>query len=171
MSAPTEQQLAALAALERRIDALESRESIEALHAHFVRAVADRQFSDLASYFTPDATIDMRTHGPKSGTAEIAAHFEHMVTVPLVGAGYILTSPEISVSGDSAIGIWTWHRLHSSAEIAGQPVRVWGVWEEGRYDCHYARVDGTWKFSYLRFRVVRPDADPAGTPFPEGGPS
>ncbi len=171
MSDPTNDQMAALAALEDRVYALESREAIEALHAHFVRAVADREFDDLVSYFAADATIDMRIHGPKSGTAEIAAHFEHMVSVPLLGAGYILTSPEITVAGDTARGVWTWHRLHSSADIAGRPVQVWGVWEEGRYDCRYVKVGDAWKFSYMRFRVVRPDADPDGAPFPDGSVS
>jgi uncharacterized protein (TIGR02246 family) len=159
MSGPSDKDVSALEALEARIDALESREAIEALHAHFVRAVADREFDSLASYFSADATIDMRTHGPKSGADAIAAHFEHMVTVPLLGAGYILSSPEVAVSGDTATGVWTWHRLHSSADIAGHPVRVWGVWEEGRYDCRYVREGGTWKFASMRFRVVRPDAD------------
>ena len=167
MSDPTPGQVDALRALEARIDALESRESIEALHARFVRAVADREFDDLASYFSADATIDMRTHGPKQGSAAIAEHFEHMVTVPLLGAGYILSSPEVTVSGDDADGRWTWHRLYSTADIAGRPVQVWGVWEEGRYDCRYVRVDGEWKFAYMRFRIVRPDPDPEGAPLPE----
>jgi len=166
MSDPTSDQSEALIRLEARIDALESREAIEAFHARFVRAVADREFEALASYFSTDATLDMRTHGPKSGAAEIAAHFEHMVTVPLIGAGYILSSPDITVVGDDADGRWTWHRLHSSAQIGGQDVRVWGVWEEGRYDCRYRRQNGEWKFSYLRFRMVRPDADPEGAPLP-----
>ena len=169
MSDPTDDQVAALSALEARIDALESREAIEALHARFVRAVADREFDSLASYFSDDATIDMRTHGPKHGAAEIAAHFEHMVTVPLVGAGYILSSPEVTVDGDEADGRWTWHRLHSSADIGGHAVRVWGVWEEGRYDCRYVRQNGDWKFSYMRFRMVRPDPDAEGTPLPARG--
>ncbi|HEV7743174.1 MAG TPA: nuclear transport factor 2 family protein, partial [Pseudolysinimonas sp.] len=137
-----------------------------ALHARFVRAVADREFDSLASYFAPDATIDMRTHGPKQGADEIAAHFAHMVTMPLVGAGYILSSPEVTVAGDEADGRWTWHRLYSSADIAGRAVRVWGVWEEGRYDCRYIRLNGEWKFAYMRFRIVRPDADPEGAPLP-----
>jgi ketosteroid isomerase-like protein len=166
MSDPTDDDLAALRSLEARIDALESREAIEALHARFVRAVADREFDSLASYFSADATIDMRTHGTKHGAAEIAAHFEHMVTIPLIGAGYILSSPDVTVAGDDADGTWTWHRLHSSADIGGHAVRVWGVWEEGRYETRYVRRDGDWKFSYMRFRMVRPDPDPEGTPLP-----
>jgi uncharacterized protein (TIGR02246 family) len=154
------------AALAARLDALESRAVIEAMHARFVRAVADREFASLASYFTPDATIDMRTHGPKHGLAAIAEHFEHMATVPLAGAGYILSSPQITVARDEAEGRWTWHRLHASADVAGQAPRAGGLWEEGRYDCRYSRRDAEWRFSYLRFRMVHPDADAEGTPFP-----
>jgi uncharacterized protein (TIGR02246 family) len=166
MSDSADEHIDAYARLEQRIDALEAREAIQALHARFVRAVADRDFDHLASYFSAEATIDMRTHGPKHGAAEIAAHFEHMVTVPLLGAGYILSSPEVTVHGDEADGVWTWHRLYSSAAIAGRTVPVWGVWEEGRYDCRYVRQGAEWKFSYLRFRLVRPDADPEGAPLP-----
>jgi len=167
MSDPTAQQLAVLLALEARIDILESRERIEAMHAAFVRDVADREFDSLAAYFSTDATIDMRTHGPKRGAAAIAAHFEHMATVPLLGAGYILSSPIVTVAGDHAQGRWIWHRLHSSGDFAGRSMQVWGVWEEGRYDCRYVREDDGWKFSYMRFRIVRPDSDPDGSPFPD----
>nr|WP_241732312.1 nuclear transport factor 2 family protein [Galbitalea soli] len=148
-----------LADLHRRIDELESRAAIEILHSTFVRAVADRSFGELISYFAIDAVIDMRSHGPKRGAVAIAEHFEHMVAVPLIGASYLLSSPVVSVSGDSATGRWTWHRFHSTATVAGRDVPVWGVWEEGRYDCEYRRIDGAWKFSRMRFRVVRPDAD------------
>jgi hypothetical protein len=84
-----------------------------------------------------------------------------MAAVPLGGAGYVLSSPvvDVAVDGDSAAGTWTWHRFNAEATIGTKRVRVWGVWEEGRYRCRYRRTDGVWRFSHMHFRVVLPDSD------------
>lgn len=153
-----------LAQLEQRILELEARDEIQSMHAAFVRSVADRRFGDLVESFTDDAVIDMRTHGPKSGHASIAEHFQHMADVPLDGASYLLSSPVITVTGDTATGVWTWHRFYSSGEVSGRQIAIWGVWDEGRYDCEYARVGGRWRFSRMRFRIVRPTPDSDGAP-------
>jgi uncharacterized protein (TIGR02246 family) len=160
----TEAELELLADLERlraRLDELESRQAIEDLHRSFTRAVADRRFDELAGYFAPDGVIDMRRHGPISGRDAIAGHFAGMAAVPLTGAGYVLSSPVVAVDGDTASGTWTWHRFNADAIVGVKQVRVWGVWEEGRYWCEYRRVDGTWRFQSMRFRVVAPDHDDA----------
>ncbi|MGO4806131.1 nuclear transport factor 2 family protein [Arthrobacter sp. 2MCAF15] len=158
-----EEQIAALLALSSRVEDLESAEAIRNLHATFVRAVADRRFEILSRFFTSDATIDMRFHGEKRGSQAIAEHFDHMVNSPLEGASYLLSSPVISASGDEGTGTWTWHRFHSTANVAGRTVSSWGVWEEGQYRCRYRRgADGKWVFSEMRFRMVRPYADPNG---------
>ncbi len=149
-----------LQVLQRRVLRLESVAQIEDLHRTFVRAVADRDFEGLPAFFTDDATIDMRSHGPKVGRAAIREHFAHMADVPLDGAGYVLSSPVVDVNGDSASAVWTWHRFHSQAIVAGAPTRVFGVWQEGRYHCEYRRDDSGWRFSKMHFRVVRPDLDP-----------
>ncbi len=161
MSAQLEDQLAEL---ERRILDLEGRDEIQSMHATFVRAVADRRFDALAGYFADDAVIDMRAHGPRSGREAIAEHFQHMADVPLEGASYVLSSPVVTVDGDHATGVWTWHRFYSNAVVGGREVTVWGVWDEGRYDCEYTRIDGRWRFSRMRFRIVRPTPDPDGEP-------
>jgi ketosteroid isomerase-like protein len=145
--------------LRARLDALESAEAIKDLHRRFTRAVADRQFTELAEYFCSDGIIDMRRHGPISGRDAIARHFSGMGAVPLNGAGYALSSPVVDVDGDTASGTWTWHRFNSEATIGVKRVRVWGVWEEGRYRCTYRRVDGAWRFASMHFRVVLPDHD------------
>jgi uncharacterized protein (TIGR02246 family) len=155
---------AQLVALAVRVRDLEAVNEIEDLHRTFVRAVADREFDGLDDYFTEDATIDMRSHGPKSGREHIHEHFSHMAAVPLDGAGYVLSSPVVQVTGNSATAVWTWHRFHSQAVVAGQPTRVFGVWQEGRYHCEYRRTDAGWLFSRMHFRVVRPDLDAEHSP-------
>jgi uncharacterized protein (TIGR02246 family) len=147
--------------LQARLDALESLHAIEDLHRTFTRAVADRRFDELADSFCEDAEIDMRRHGPMYGRDAIAKHFAGMAAVPLSGAGYLLSSPVVEVEGDTAAGTWTWHRFNAEATVGTKPLRVWGVWEEGRYRCRYRRTDGGWRFASMHFRVVAPDHDDA----------
>jgi hypothetical protein len=71
-----------------------------------------------------------------------------MAAQPLTGAGYVLSSPVVEVTGDHASGEWTWHRF-----AAG------GTWEEGRYRCAYRRTEDGWRFARLHFRVVLPHHD------------
>jgi ketosteroid isomerase-like protein len=148
-----------IAALADRVGRLEDVEAIIKLHHTFTRAVADRQFTTLADYFCEDAVIDMRRHGPMAGRSAIAEHFAGMAAVPLNGAGYALSSPVVDVEGDTATGTWTWHRFNADALVGTEHARRWGAWEEGRYRCHYRRVDGVWRFARMHFRVVLPDAD------------
>jgi ketosteroid isomerase-like protein len=153
------EQLAELGRLDERVRELEALIDIEDLHRGFTRAVADRQFDTLSAYFTDDAVIDMRRHGETRGRDAIKGHFDGMAAVPLIGAGYLLSSPIVHVTDDVASGDWTWHRFIADGTAAGRPVRVWGVWEEGEYRCSYRRTEQGWRFSYMRFRVVRPEHD------------
>jgi ketosteroid isomerase-like protein len=150
---------AELALLDSRLTDLEALSDIEDLHRSFTRAVADRRFDALSGFFTDDAVIDMRSHGETRGKDAIKRHFDGMESVPLTGAGYLLSSPVVQVSGDAGSGEWTWHRFLADGTVAGRQVRVWGVWEEGRYHCSYRRTGRMWRFSRMRFRVVRPDRD------------
>jgi uncharacterized protein (TIGR02246 family) len=148
--------------LEQRVALLEARAAIENMHYSYVRALAERNFDGLVDWFTADAVIDMRTHGRKAGRDAIAEHFSHMIHTPLDGASYFVTAPVLEVRGDEASGAWTWHRLYSTVQAAGATVTAWGIWDEGRYDCSYRRDgDGRWRFSSMRFRVVRPRPDDA----------
>ena len=143
-----------LVALQARVQTLEDIESIKTLHREFTRAVADRRFDVLSGFFTDDAVIDMRRHGETHGRDAIGRHFDGMAAVPLTGAGYLLSSPIVHVSGEVATGEWTWHRLLADALVAG-----WGVWEEGRYRCSYRRTEDGWRISRMHFRVVLPEPD------------
>jgi ketosteroid isomerase-like protein len=150
-----------LGRLGERLRDLEAVTDIEDLHRRFTTAVANRQFDTLSGFFTDDAVIDMRRHGEKHGRDAIKRHFDGMESVPLVGAGWLLSSPVVHVTGDAASGEWTWHRFLADGTVAGRPVRVWGVWEEGRYRCSYRLTRHGWRFSRMRVRVVRPDHDDA----------
>jgi ketosteroid isomerase-like protein len=141
-----------LAALRARLRTLEDIEAIKRLHATFTRTLADREFLALPGFFTADAVIDMRRHGEIEGSAAITAHYDGMVSVPLAGAGYVLSSPVIAVVADEATGEWTWHRFLAD-----------GSWQEGRYRCSYRRTENGWLFSRMHFRVVLPIHDDTAT--------
>lgn len=160
---------ALVAALERRIDALESAQAIEALHADYVRAVADRDVQRVMQAFADDAEADLRGHGLTRGKAEIERLLARVGGPEAPRAGYVLSSPDIVVEGDRARGTWTWHRLFCEFPTATGMLRVWGPWYEGRYRCEYLREDGRWKFARVHFRVVLPDAD-AQPPSPSTAP-
>ena len=148
-----------LAAVERRAAALQDIEEIKQLHYTYIRQLADRDWSDMLQHFTDDAVVDLRHHGPKRGRAELEALFAAMHATGAPHDGYILSSPVIDVSGDRAHGVWTWHRHLCEFSAGGTTIRMYGPWWEGRYVTEYARVEGRWKFSSMRFRLVAPDPD------------
>jgi uncharacterized protein (TIGR02246 family) len=150
---------AQLASLGARLQSLEDLEAIKELHRRFTKAVADRRFGTLSGFFTDDAVIDMRRHGETVGRDAIKQHFDGMEAQPLTGAGYVLSSPVVEVTGDAASGEWTWHRFLADRPADGEPAAVRGTWEEGRYRCAYRRTEDGWRFSRLQFRVVLPDPD------------
>lgn len=148
-----------VAALSDRVRRLEDVEAVKKLHRTYVRRLADRDWAGMLDDFTEDAVVDLRHHGVRRGRAELAELFETMRADGDPPDGYVLSSPVIEVDGDEATGRWTWHRHRCEFPVTGGTIRVFGPWWEGRYRCDYRRVDGRWKFSTMRFRLVAPDRD------------
>lgn len=149
-----------LADLRRRIDALESVRAIEKLQQQYVRDLGDRNWAGVARAYAEDAVCDIRHHGVHKGQDAIAGMFqEDLADVVKSQDAYILSSPSITVSGDTAYGEWTWHRMQCEFRTSFGMMRIWGPWSEGKYKCRYVRVDGEWKIKDLWFRVLRPDSD------------
>lgn len=145
--------------LRQRVLRLEDFEHIKQLHRTYIRQLADRDWDDMVANFTADAVMDLRSHGPRRGREEIAELFERMHSAGNPHDGYVLSSPVIEVDGDTATGVWTWHRHLCEFPVMGAVVRVFGPWWEGRYQCTYRREGGRWKFANMHFRLVAPDAD------------
>lgn len=143
-----------------RIDRLESVQAITRLHNDYVRDLAARNWSGVAAAYTEDAECDIRNHGIHRGRDAINAMFdEELLPIVRSNDGYILSSPNITVAGDTARGTWTWHRFQADFRTPLGVMRVWGPWSEGRYETEYQRVAGEWKISKLWFRVHAPDSD------------
>jgi hypothetical protein len=149
--------------LRRQVARLEDIESIKSLHRQYIRKLADRDWTGMAEFFTEDAVTDIRWHGRTEGKEQLVRDvFDELHQIARSADGYVLSSPviDLELGSDHAYGEWTWHRHICEFRTTGGYMRVWGPWLEGRYKCHYERVDGTWKFKDMWFRVVLPDPDP-----------
>jgi ketosteroid isomerase-like protein len=138
----------------RRLRRLDDLVELRALTRRYVRRLAAREWSGMLDDFTDDAVVSIREHGERRGRDEVAQLFEQMHAAGSPPDGYLLTSPELEVSGDTATGAWTWHRLFSELPVMGGALRATGPWWEGRYRVGYRRVDTRWRFSELRFRLA-----------------
>ena len=149
--------------LRRQVQRLEDIESIKSLHRRYIRKLADRDWEGMADFFTEDAVTDIRWHGRTEGKQQLVENvFDELHALVKSADGYVLSSPviELEPGSDQAYGEWTWHRHVCEFRTLGGYLRVWGPWLEGRYKCHYERVEGGWKFKDMWFRVVLPDHDP-----------
>jgi hypothetical protein len=160
--AALEKKAAAYDLLASKLKAIEDAEEIKRLMATYIRHLADREFEAFEDFFTSDCEVDIRYHGLKRGLNGVrelmVGELKGMVRSP---DAYILSSPDVRVDGDRATGHWTWHRhICEYKGAAGQTVRVWGQWMEGRYKIDYRRNGGKWKIHKMWFRVVKPDVDP-----------
>jgi ketosteroid isomerase-like protein len=148
-----------VASLAEQVQRLEDVEQIKNLQRTYVRWLADRQWEAMLDAFTEDAVVDLRHHGVRHGRQEVAELFAAMRSHGEPHDGYVLSSPVIDVDGDTANGVWTWHRHLCEFPVMGATMRVYGPWWEGRYRCTYRREAGRWKISGMHFRVVLPDRD------------
>src|SRR5699024_11005717 len=165
-----EDQEAILKQLMKQVDELTSVREIESLQQQYVRDLADRDWAGVADAYAEDATCDIRNHGVHYGKDAILGMFKNdLQDVVKSRDAYILSSPDIVVTGDTAYGEWVWHRFQCEFRTAFGMMRVWGPWSEGLYKCHYISVDGEWKISHLWFRVLRPDSDADLANLPENG--
>ncbi|GGK30767.1 bile-acid 7-alpha-dehydratase [Streptomyces camponoticapitis] len=135
----------------RRLDAIESIESIKQLKARYFRFVDEKKHDELAALFTPDARIV--TDGITWGSpAEFADTIRDLIgAAPTVHHGHM---PEIEITGqDAASGIWAMEDLLTFPAGENAPEGHDGY---GQYRETYLRVGGRWLIDSLlltRFRM------------------
>ncbi|MFT4210865.1 MAG: nuclear transport factor 2 family protein [Microbacterium sp.] len=149
-----------VAAAARRVSRLEDVAAIADLHRDYVRRLADRDWDGMIDDFLPDAVVSLRGHGVRRGHVEIGDLFAAMHSAGSPPDAYLLSSPEIEVSGDEGWGWWTWQRHFTELPVMGGGMRITGPWWEGRYRTRYRRSAGRWRFAEMWFRLVAPRRDP-----------
>src|SRR5690625_1060671 len=117
---------AALQKLQQEIEDLKSVRDIEELQQRYVRDLADRNWSRVADAYTDDARCDIRQHGVHKGKEAILGMFKtDLEDVDKSRDAYVLSSPSITVSGDTAYVELLWYRFHSEFRQALRMMRIW----------------------------------------------
>lgn len=129
--------------MEKRLKVLEDIESIKNLHRDYVYALASQQWDDMLDCFAEDAVADIWQWGLRRGRKEIEELFKKNFDGKILPThGHLVAQPVITVDGDTAGGYWILYIFFAEPEMR---------WVQGRHDCKYVKVDGRWKFSYLKF--------------------
>lgn len=147
-----------LHALEARVRTLEDVEAIRRLKARYGELV-DSRFGEegllepsrvasiadqIAELFTVDAVWDGAALGVSRGRDAIRERF---LTSTLTFSWHFFVKPQIEVDGDRARGRWD---ILSPCTLPGDRP----YWMAGVEDDRYERVDGLWRHSSMKLRVV-----------------
>jgi hypothetical protein len=146
------------AVLQRLVDELE----IRRLRARYPRLLDTRQFDELRTLFTDDATFGTPSadsagaHGPDEFVAALEA------SPYLLGAVHHLYEPEIEITSDlTARGLWSVTSVVSAnfdvrdgALVPVESDEPTVIYMYGHYEDEYRKVDGAWKISSLQFRIA-----------------
>lgn len=134
------------------MERLESERAVARLMYRYVHACDELKDADaVASFFTEDAVWEGQGCFAEFGATEGRDAIRHMFVdnpTMLPFTAHFLANPdiEISESGDGAFG--RWHTL----EAATLKDRRTQVWMAAWYENDFARTDGQWLISHLRYR-------------------
>ena len=130
--------------LDRRLQTLEDIEAIKRLKARYCAYCDDNYNPDgIAGLFVEDGVWDGERQGRHEGRDAIRSFFVGASGIYSFALHYVL-NPIIQVDGDKAHGTWY---LFMPATLA-QGNRA--IWNAGRYEDDYVRVDGRWMFQHLQ---------------------
>jgi ketosteroid isomerase-like protein len=149
-----------LATLEEELRVVRDIEAIRQLQYRYINGLAFTDWDSLLDCFADDAVFDVGPAGVYKGTEQIRRRFTDVIMKGHHGTdGVFLAHPIISVEGDKANGSWLLYWL-TMYELTGQAL----FWAQFTYDIDYARVNGQWKISVLRFRHRIGPLGPGGLP-------
>ena len=131
--------------LEKRVRALEDIEEIKKLHQKYINLMDTLQYEEVLDLFTEDGTAEVRNSGVKRGKKELREIYIDMLAKVRGDnrfEGHLAIEPDITVDGNNAKGTWLIYMLFSKPVIE---------WVQGRNDCEYEKVNGTWKIKSVKF--------------------
>lgn len=131
--------------IEKRLQVLEDIESIKKLKAKYCLAADDNYNPKaMSSLFTEDGVWDGGEFwGKYQGRKEIEEYFQG-ASGNISFAVHAALTPHIEVEGTKAKG--TWYLLAEATMTKGNQA----VWGAVRYDEEYVKIDGEWKFKYVK---------------------
>jgi ketosteroid isomerase-like protein len=129
--------------------------AITELKARYCRLLDTKDWAGYAALFTDDAVLDTTDAGGY-GVIEGPAQFVPMVTNSLATAktAHQVHSPEITVDGDTATGIW------AMQDRVDMPERGMSFNGFGHYHERYFRTADGWKIAFTRLTRLHVDSLP-----------
>lgn len=144
-------QSTALAALERRIEALENIEAIKRLQADYAAACDDNYNPvRLAAMFTENGVWDGGSLGRVQGRTALHDHFAGASTNFLFAVHFMI-APNIQLGDDGSTARGSWY-LWEPCTLATDdgPTQYWAATV---YDIGYQKVDGEWLFDEMNLDI------------------
>jgi hypothetical protein len=141
--------------IEARVQMIEDVEEIKNMTHQYLFWINERKWDKVLTCFTDDAEVEVRPMPISRGKKEYTKLFLESIAKTNAGKDrdkHYAVMPVITVNGDKAKGEWLVYILISSPE-AGNASK----WIQGKYENEYAKVDGKWKFSVLRWLRGWPD--------------
>jgi hypothetical protein len=149
----------------KRLQTLEDIEEIRNLQHEYIFFLLNNQWKEMSECFTDDAYANIWRHGEHKGKAEIYKLFSEKIArvnpADRPRDAHFTVMPVIRVDGDKAKGHWMLYIF-----VGGTAQGAAGRYNQGRYDCEYAKVEGKWKFSKLVWTNPWP-LTPESLPRPE----
>ena len=144
-----------VAMLEKRISTLEDIDAIQKFHLNYIYLYNNHQHEEMVSCFAEDAVLDTGIFKLARGKEEIARVFrDDIPTVNTYKVAHVVVQPLITVDGDRAKGLWTMYLCFFDVDTPkGPSVRL----IQALHDCQYVRVNGEWKYSYVKFSSPWPE--------------
>lgn len=126
---------------------LEAIELIKQLKARYFRFLDTGNTEGLKTVFTADASVHYRSptyDHQKNGWPEIEAFIKQSFTKTKFGI-HNGVHPEITVTGDTATGIWY---LHDTFVSLDDGVQIQG---SALYEDQYVKINGEWKIKHSQY--------------------
>jgi hypothetical protein len=139
---------------ENKVRVLVDVEEIKRLQREYLYKMTDARYDELAPFFTENSTIQIGEDRVIEGKEAIIKLFkEDSIMTGGHKGGHNLIHPVISVEGDKAQGYWaTFCFSYDNSDPANPRLR----WQQGKYECEYAKKAGKWQISYLKYTVPWP---------------
>jgi hypothetical protein len=134
--------------MEKTITRLDDIEQIKVLQNKYLYWLVDREWDKIIDCFTEDASVDIGKHGLHKGKAEFTRLFKEKINKMNVGTernGHFVIQPIIEVDGDTATGQWQIYVMVLDPALGNA-----GRWIYGNYNCRYQKINGQWKFTFLK---------------------
>ncbi len=137
--------------LQAKVRELEDIENIKKLHREYLFYISNLEFDEALDCFSPDIVVDVANYGIKQGKEDVTKFFKEVIYQNVLQSkdAHFTGQAVISVEGAKAKGHWMFYRLLQRPSTPG--------WVQGRYDCEYVKLDGQWKFSYLKMKRPWPE--------------